>query len=450
VSAAELEEIGLPDFGLDRSATLEIAVGQASALLSVVETGVLRVEWRGPGGERLKTLPAAIKQAHAPALRAVKAKAKEIDRTLRAQRLRLEGLYLSERILGVDLWRERYLDTPLVAGLARRLIWSFEIGSSWVGAVPLDGELIDSAGARVRVPSTTRVKLWHPMQSEPAEILAWRRRLQSFSVTQPFKQAHREVYVLTDAERETNLFSNRFAGHIVDQHRLRALCQARGWQSPMFGYWEPAGVPSKHLADRGLGISFDVEPAEETMNPDGVIQHVVTDRVRFATASGAPLALDAVDPVVFSEAMRDADLFVSVAGIASDPTWPDRGDTFGGYWARAASGALTETGKTRHVVLKDLLPGLTIAARCRLEETHLVVEGKLRTYRIHLGSGNVMMEPDSQFLCIVQDRSEAAGQVWLPFDGDDLLALILSKAFLLVDDDRIRDASILSQIMRGR
>jgi hypothetical protein len=28
-----------------------------------------------------------------------------------------------------------------------------------------------------------------------------------------------------------------------------------------------------------------------------------------------------------------------------------------------------------------------------------VVKGELRTYRIHLGSGNILMEPNDQYLC---------------------------------------------------
>jgi hypothetical protein len=110
---------------------------------------------------------------------------------------------------------------------------------------------------------------------------------------------------------------------------------------------------------------------------------------------------------------------------------------------------LSETGKTRHAVLKDLLPGLAIASRCRLEERYLVVEGRLRTYRIHLGSGNIQMEPNSQYLCIVRDRAVAHRNVRLPFEGDDTLSVIISKAFMLADDDKIKDGSIRSQIARG-
>jgi hypothetical protein len=420
ISAAELEEIGLPDYGFDRSGTLEIAVGCAVAKLSIDEAGALKTEWRSTSGERLKAPPAALKQDGASALKALKAKTREIGQTLRAQRLRFEGLYLSERILSSELWRQRYVDEPLVAGLTRRLIWLFEIGGDWVAAMPQGAGVVDVSERAVELAPSTRVKLWHPMQSEPAEVLAWRQRLQSLTVTQPFKQAHREIYALTDAERETHDYSVRFDGHIVDQHRFRALCQARGWQCPMFGFWEQVGIPSKRLTDRELRVELEVEAAEETMDQKkGVIRH--------------------------------ADLFVSVAGIASEPIWGERGVAFDGYWRRVAFGALTESGKVRHAVLRELLPGLTIAPRCRLEEIYLVVEGKLRTYRIHLGFGNILMEPDSQQLSVAESRLNAVEtRARIPFEGDHILSIILSKAFMLADDDKIKDPSIREQILDPR
>lgn len=58
------------------------------------------------------------------------------------------------------------------------------------------------------------------------------------------------------------------------------------------------------------------------------------------------------------------------------------------------------------------------------------------------------MEPNDQYLCIVPDRSTAsgAGDVFLPFEGDGTLAVILSKAFLLADDAKIEDPTIVRQI----
>jgi hypothetical protein len=60
------------------------------------------------------------------------------------------------------------------------------------------------------------------------------------------------------------------------------------------------------------------------------------------------------------------------------------------------------------------------------------------------------MSPNDRYLCIVADRSSSGArsvqEIFLPFEGDNTLAVILSKAFLLADDTKIKDPTILSQI----
>ena len=66
-----------------------------------------------------------------------------------------------------------------------------------------------------------------------------------------------------------------------------------------------------------------------------------------------------------------------------------------------------------------------------------------------MGSGNILMEPDDQYLCIVPEgKTKSTEKVFLPFEGDSLLSIIISKAFLLAEDDKIKDKTILSQINR--
>jgi hypothetical protein len=57
------------------------------------------------------------------------------------------------------------------------------------------------------------------------------------------------------------------------------------------------------------------------------------------------------------------------------------------------------------------------------------------------------MEPNDQYLCIVPTRDPTASdRLFLPFEGDGTLSVILSKAFLLAADAKIADASIARQI----
>lgn len=61
------------------------------------------------------------------------------------------------------------------------------------------------------------------------------------------------------------------------------------------------------------------------------------------------------------------------------------------------------------------------------------------------------MKPNDQYLCIVPDARAKAGQasIYLPFEGDNTLSIVLSKAFLLADDQKITDPTIVRQIQTG-
>jgi hypothetical protein len=97
--------------------------------------------------------------------------------------------------------------------------------------------------------------------------------------------------------------------------------------------------------------------------------------------------------------------------------------------------------------LSSLLPRLTKSKdRWKLDDKFLVIHGTLRTYKIHLNSGNILMEPNDQYLCIVPDGGAGKNPIFLPFEGDGTLSIILSKAFLLAADDQVSDATITRQI----
>lgn len=212
-----------------------------------------------------------------------------------------------------------------------------------------------------------------------------------------------------------------------------------------------AGAPG--AGGPGLRAEFFFDPADyEDIADSGLFRYCASDQVRFFDAgTGRAVPLAEVAPLVFSEAMRDVDLFIGVTSVGADPEWLDRGEgrRFGDYWYRYAFGDLGVGAEVRREVLAGLVPMLAIVSRCELEGRFLAVRGDLRTYRIHLGSGNILMSPDDQYLCIVAARDGRAGKLFLPFDDDPVLSLILSKAFLLAEDTKITDPSITRQI-RGR
>jgi hypothetical protein len=104
------------------------------------------------------------------------------------------------------------------------------------------------------------------------------------------------------------------------------------------------------------------------------------------------------------------------------------------FWICVSFGDLGASAQTRKAILERLIPRLKIASQCSFADKFLVVKGLLRTYKIHLGSGNILMSPNDQYLCIVAHSAVAtpdSAKVFLPFEGDNVMAVILSKAFLL-------------------
>lgn len=236
------------------------------------------------------------------------------------------------------------------------------------------------------------------------------------------------------------------------------------------------------LPEWSLRAEFWVEGAGDEHGTDtnetGTYLYLATDQVRFyptdaaqltAHAGGGgydwgrwrgegepePITLDQIPLLVLSEVLRDVDLFVGMASVGNDPQWEDggRANRYGheGYWHSYSFGELSGTATSRKQILERLVPRLKIAGRCLFSDKFLVVRGDVRTYKIHLGSGNILMEPNDQYLCIVPGRGDVkgpAGKVFLPFEGDRTLSIILSKAFMLAQDTKITDTTILTQINR--
>jgi hypothetical protein len=474
----EIEEMSVPTYGLTEAGLGEEPVGEYTARLTVTGTTTTELVWVKADGKVQTGVPAAVKTGHKEEWKELQAAARDIQTMLPAQRARLDSLFLEQKTWRLPVWRERYLNHPLVGTLARRLLWEFESGDHTVSGIWFNGGLVDLDLRRVEFPDeTTGVRLWHPLGRSPEEVAAWRSWLETQQIQQPFKQAHREIYILTDAERNTRTYSNRYAAHILKQHQFNALCALRGWKNKLRLMVDDEYPPAtSQLAKWGLRAEFWIEGVgndhRADANDSGVFHHLATDQVRFyrltaaqrtAHAGGGgyhpghqqaeaePVPLDEIPPLVFSEVMRDVDLFVGVASVGNDPAWSDGGPEgrYQGYWQGYSFGELNESAKTRKEVLQRLAPKLKIAGRCSFRDRFLVVQGSWRTYKIHLGSGNILMEPNDQYLCIVPKPGDASSDpVLLPFEGDRTLSVILSKAFLLADDAKIKDPGILSQIKR--
>ncbi|TKK83779.1 DUF4132 domain-containing protein [Herbidospora galbida] len=431
LSPDQLLERTVPAFGLGFDGT------RTDGGLTLSVTGAITYDGR-------KTIPKSVDRALLAKFRAAAA---ELKKALPAERFRVERALAAERV-----WRWRdacalYLDHPVTGGYARTLIWEVVQGPAGLPA-RVEGErweLTDPVGRRVGVDPETPVRLWHPLRHTADEVRRWRDHLLDAGLRQPFKQVFREVYLLTPAEEETRDHSRRFADHRLRYGQAKALLTERGWTGMSLGHWDAAGGSDQCTATKGLPggltVAWDFWADVHADDHTGTVAVCVSGDVRFHDERGGRVALAEVPPLLLSEALRDADLAVGVTSTGLDP----EGD--GDYWRSYGFGDLTESAKTRRDALTRLLPRLAIADRCALTDRFLVVRGELRTYKIHLGSGNILMEPNDAYLCIVP--TGGGDRVFLPFEEDGgMLSVVLSKAFLLAADAEITDPSITHQILR--
>jgi hypothetical protein len=280
--------------------------------------------------------------------------------------------------------------------------------------------LRDHAGAAYVLGNGEEVRIAHPVDLfGRGDWSAWQRECLVAERVQPFKQLFRELYPITDAERGTQC-TRRYAGHQVNPRQALALLGGRGWVA------RPEEGVSRTFHEAGLTARLGFQEAFYT--PADIEGLTLEDVVFTAKGEWKELALDTIPPHLFSEAMRDLDLVVSVAHRGGvDPE------------------ATASTVEMRAELVRQTCELLGLD-NVTMQSHHAVIRGTLGEYSIHLGSAVAMVLPGTA-LPIVAVHSQHRGRLFLPFaDDDPRTAEVLSKVLLLARDKEIRDPNILEWI----
>jgi hypothetical protein len=416
-------------------------------------------------GEEIAGLPEAIRRS--VAFKEFQRLQKLIQLDYTEQLWRIEQFYRSPLEWSFTEWRQRYLNHPLVGAIARRLIWRFQHpDGSATNAIWHKDHLVTHTGEALETCDELKVRLWHPLGVASEEVLAWRNWIKRHKVEQPFPQAEREVYILTDAERQTATYSNRFAGHIFQKADLDKARNRLRWQQASL-YTSDSSVRLL-LADAGLRIEYWLsDPLDQPYNDNPL----TSDQIRFYRMSAEqykvshsyyrwpdqePLRVEEIPEVIFSEAMRDIDYLIRQCFTQLDPDWHDRNE----YRARTIRRVdrSQQQGNPKLVArrreqLSSLIPRLKIASQCRLDEDYLTIQGQIHNYKIRYDNGSIFIDPSNQYLCVVSARKELIPQdtsQLLQVEQDHQLSMIISKALLLANDDQITDPTILRQLPKAQ
>jgi len=422
--------------------------------IQIVESGKIRKEWHDSNHTVLKRVPTHVKKEFNCELKNIASIVKQIERTIKTQKSRIDQLLRVNRFMSYEHFEKYYIKHPLMIFFGSTLIWNFHYDDSVISVMYSEGVWRNEKNESIDITNLREISLWHPINSSIEAIKNWRHVLEENKIVQPIKQAFREIYIVTDAELKTKTYSERMSSHILKQYQVNRLIKLRNWNYSLLGCFY--GGSDEHIAtlnikDKNIRAELTIKKIDNdsTIGDNLIYNYVLTDSLSFYdTIDDKIIDLENVDKVVFSEVMRDVDLFVGVTSIGNDPSFKYNSEEEMVYWNNYSFGSLSEIAKTRKSVLKSIIPKLSISNVSRIEGKFLVVEGKIRTYKIHIGSGNILMEPNDEYLCIVEDNTkrDPTQKLFIPFECDKGVSLILSKAFLLADDYMIKDPTILSQI----
>jgi hypothetical protein len=369
-------------------------------------------------GQPLKTVPPKVRKERKVA--ELLERKTELARSASRIRAALEGMMCRGDTLTAAELRQ-LLAHPLLAPLLDRLVL---VGDGVLGYPAARGKALrDHAGHLEPVKKNEVLRLAHPHDLlQSGQWHQWQHDCFGREVVQPFKQVFRELYVVTEAERRDHTLSRRYAGQQVQPRQAAALWGARGWVvSDLEGVrrtFHDAGMSAWVTFQAGYGT-----PAE--------VEGWTLEGVGFSpTDEGKPLPLDKVPPRIFSEVMRDLDLVVSVAHRGGvDPE------------------ASASTVEMRASLLRETCDLLHLE-NVRVQGAHVLIDGQLAQYSVHLGSGSVHRLPGGA-LCIIAVHAAHRGRLFLPFaDDDPRTAEVVSKVLLLARDQEIQDPGILEQIRR--
>ena len=332
-------------------------------------------------------------------------------------RLSLEQAMLSQTLFtAAEL--SKILEHPVVkAMLSKLVLFNPETQASGFWQ---DGKLLSAEGTLTPLKADDKLLIAHP--SHLFYAVQWdlyQKYLFDKELKQPFKQVFRELYVPTKDELETSNRSERYQGHQVQPQKTVALLRGRGWT---VNYEE--GLQRVYHKE---GFRATIYAAADWYTPSDVEAPTLEYVVFYSLKDGKEVPMKEINPVIFSEVMRDVDLVVSVAHVGGvDPE------------------ASHSTMQMRAALARESAR-LFKLTNVEVKERHILVKGKLGEYSIHLGSG--MVSRGGLQLSILAVQSQHRGRVFLPFvDDDPKSAEIISKMRLLAEDDKIKDPTILRQI----
>ena len=354
------------------------------------------------GDKTLKSIPDKYKKDKQ--VEALKDSKTYLTKQYSRTRLSLEQAMLSQTLFtAAEL--AKILEHPVVKAMLSKLVLfnpETQVSGFWQ-----DGKLLSAEGTLTPLKAADKLLIAHP--SHLFYAVQWdlyQKYLFDKELKQPFKQVFRELYIPTKDELETSNRSERYQGHQVQPQKTVALLRSRGWT---VNYEE--GLQRVYHKE---GFRATIYAAADWYTPSEVEAPTLEYVVFYNLKDGKEVPMKEINPVIFSEVMRDVDLVVSVAHVGGvDPEASHSTMQMRGALARESARLF----KLDNVEVK---------------ERYILIKNEHGDYSLHLGSG--MISRGGLQINVVAVQSQHRGRVFLPFvDDDPKTAEIISKMKLLAE-----------------
>ena len=396
------------------------SAGDVSVTLAVDDTGapgitVVRATKSGP--KELKNVPA--KTARDKQVKALRERRTALRRQTGRMRKALEAMMVrGEPFTAAEV--RTLSGHALLWPMLQRVVL---VGDGVLGYPVHDGQALeDHAGKVEPVKPDEQLRIAHAADLLDTGVWdKWQHDLFARERVQPFKQVFRELYTLTGSEKREESRSRRYAGQQVNPSQAFALLGGRGWIAD----YNEGGV-TRTFHDHKLQVEVQFQDGYWTPGQvDGLTLEAVVFR---KLGEWMPLPLTDVPPRLFSEVMRDLDLVVSVAHRGGvDPE------------------ASASTVEMRASLLGETLTLFNLD-NVTVKEPHVLIDGELGDYTVHLGSAVVHRRPGGM-IHLVAVHAQHRGRLFLPFaDDDPKTAEVLSKVLMLAEDRKIQDPILAAQL----
>ncbi|QFG20440.1 DUF4132 domain-containing protein [Actinomadura sp. WMMB 499] len=310
LTAEQLADRLVPDFGLDASGTLTLDYGPRRFVVAFDEQ--LRPTITDDTGKPRKSLPKPGAKDDPELAPAAAKRFAALKKDLRAvasdQLARLERAMVDRRRWTPAEFRELLVAHPLLHHLVRRLVWTTDGGPAF--RVAEDGTFADSSDDTVTVPDGARVGVAHPLDLG-GDLPAWTELFADYEILQPFVQLARPVHALTGEER-AGARLDRLDGLKVPPRAVLGLV-GRGWER---GAPQDAGVEawiSRRAGTRRF-VVIDLSPGITVDLPDEFGDQSLGVRITehpedryFGRDDSGSLTFGDLDPVAASEILADLD-----------------------------------------------------------------------------------------------------------------------------------------------